>query len=466
MATSGRRICPAERRNPARLGPINRVLTAFPALVTPPATSPLRSSERRRLDALDGLRGAAAFGIVILHVWMFHQGDLGAPERGTLDTVISQLRLGMPMFFVLSGFLIFRPFAAAAIDGHGDPDLRTYAIRRAARVVPAYWVAIVIPAALLALLDHGQARPVEQLPIYLLFAQNYVEATSQGLNPPTWTIVVEVSFYAAVPILAVLLAWLTARVTRPEHRRTVLALVCLVLLLVGAYVLGQCAINGPNHSPLKDSLLGRLNSFAAGMLAAVLVHRRSARTGPAAVLAAGGIALLLSEAVVRGYGLLDATLRDQIVDTPASVGVAMLIAAVALAKLPGEAIFARGPLQWYGKLSYGLYLWHFPVIYALRSLELWPSSLLGACVAVIVPSTLLAMVSWSLLEKPAMEWARRRTATAAQRTPVPPEDPGAAAEAWPPDERPWTAVSDGPEDATDDDRRVDERRGVTAAGRR
>ncbi|MBF6621221.1 MAG: acyltransferase [Patulibacter sp.] len=389
------------------------------------------------------MRGAAAFGIVILHVWLFHQGDHGSPDRTTLDVAISQLRLGMPMFFVLSGFLIFRPFAAAAIDGRDNPDTTKYAIRRIARIVPAYWPAILIPAVGLALLDHGQARPVEQLPIYLLFAQNYVPATSQGLNPPTWTIVVEVSFYVAVPIAAFLLAWLTARFTRLEMRRTVLAVVCLLLLLLGAYVLGQCAINGPNHSALKDSLLGRLNSFAAGMLAAVLVHGRPSRPGIAYALVLGGTVLVLFEAVVRGYSLLDPLLRDIIVDTPASVGVAMIIGGFALSRIPGEVIFSRGPLQFYGKLSYGLYLWHFPVIYLLRSLDLWPSSLLGACVAVMVPSTLLAMVSWSLLEKPAMEWARRKTSSSA-RTPEPQDDPGAANEAWPPERRPATAGSERP----------------------
>jgi len=398
-----------------------------------------RSADRRRLDALDGLRGAAAFGIVILHVWMFHQGDLNSPERSTLDVAISQLRLGMPMFFVLSGFLIFRPFVAAMIEGRSNPDVRKYAIRRAARILPAYWVAILIPAAVLAWLDHGQARPVEQLPIYLFFAQNYVDATSQGLNPPTWTIAVEVSFYIAVPIAAVLIGWLTSRFSGPRSRRTVLAVVCIVLLAVGAYVLGQCAINGPNHSPLKDSLLGRLNSFAAGMLAAVLVYGRPSRPRVAYALVIGGAALVLAEAIVRGYSLLTPMLRDVIVDTPASIGVAMIIAGVALARIPGEVVFSRGPLQWYGKLSYGLYLWHFPVIFVLRSLEWWPPSLLGACVAVLVPSTLLAMLSWSLLEKPAMEWARRRTSRTAE---PPPTAPPAADEAWRPEQRPATPDRD------------------------
>lgn len=347
---------------------------------------------------------------------MFVQGDRSAPDRNALDIVISQLRLGMPLFFVLSGFLIFRPFVAAALEARHVPDLGRYATRRAARIVPAYWAAILIPAAALALLGHGEARPVEQLPVFLLFLQNYNPVTANHLNPPTWTIVVEVSFYIVVPLIAIVGAWVTARFTRLEARRTVLAIGCVVLLLVGAYVLGQCALNGPNHTPLKDSLLGRLASFAAGMLAAVLVHGRSVGRPPATILAGVGVALVALEGTVRGLSLGSADLRDIVVDTPASIGFALLVAGLALSQVPGEKLLSRGPLRWYGKYSYGLYLWHFPVIYALRSLGWWPDSLPEAIVATMVPATALAVVSWWLLEKPAIDWAHRRTTPTRRRT--------------------------------------------------
>jgi peptidoglycan/LPS O-acetylase OafA/YrhL len=115
------------------------------------------------------------------------------------------------------------------------------------------------------------------------------------------------------------------------------------------------------------------------------------------------------EGTVRGLSLGPDDLRDLLVDTPVSVGFALLIAAVALARVPGEQIVSRGPLQWYGRHSYGLYLWHFPVIYVLRSLEIWPDHLAVALAMTVAPATALAVLSWHLLERPAIAWARRRT---------------------------------------------------------
>jgi acyltransferase-like protein len=95
-------------------------LTALTAAV--PRRNPSRPADagqirERRLEALDGLRGLAAFG-VLLHVWMFSYGDIGKPPKGFADLAIGELRLGVQLFFVLSGFLIYRPFVGAALDGH------------------------------------------------------------------------------------------------------------------------------------------------------------------------------------------------------------------------------------------------------------------------------------------------------------------------------------------------------------
>src|SRR6201999_4672594 len=95
------------------------------------------AAPRQRFDALDGLRGLAALGVLVLHVWMFSYGDQHRPPKGLLDFTLGELRLGVQLFFVLSGFLIFRPFVAAALDGaQRMPSLRRYAIRRAARILP------------------------------------------------------------------------------------------------------------------------------------------------------------------------------------------------------------------------------------------------------------------------------------------------------------------------------------------
>src|SRR4051794_32608663 len=130
---------------------------------------------RPRLDALDGLRGLAAFGVLVLHVWMFWHGDLHRPDKGFADFAIGELRLGVALFFVLSGFLLFRPFVRAALDGAPRPGLGRYVVRRAARILPLYWAALAGSFLMLRHFDHPTQVDPGELPLFLFFAQNQFE---------------------------------------------------------------------------------------------------------------------------------------------------------------------------------------------------------------------------------------------------------------------------------------------------
>lgn len=360
------------------------------------------------------MRGAAAVGIIVVHVWMFAP-NVGLATPGTFfDTAIGQLRLGMPMFFVLSGYLIFRAYAGAAIDGRELPRLGRYALRRVARIAPAYWTAVLLTAAVLASIGSGYAQPASVLPSFLLFLQVYDPAAMGTLNPPTWTVAVEASFYLAVPFAAVLLATVTSRLQDRRHRRMVLAGFCVLLIACGGAVLGVSSLNGWGVD-VRHTLPARLASFGAGMLVAVLAHGRRTSVRGSVLLAAGGAALVLLEAGAHVFELGPLAVRQLLVDTPASLGFALMISAVALGRMPGSVIFERGPLQWYGTLSFGVYLVHFPVIYVLRTIDRWPTNPAAAIVLVLGISTVLAVVSWHVLEKPAIEWARRRTPSRAPK---------------------------------------------------
>lgn len=354
------------------------------------------------------MRGAAAVGIIALHAWMFVP-NVGLATPGTVfDSALGQLRLGMPMFFVLSGYLIFRAYAGAAIDGREHPRLGRYALRRVARIAPAYWVVVLLTAAVLAAIGSGYAQPASVLPSFLLFAQVYDDAAMGTLNPPTWTVAVEASFYLAVPLVAIALTVLTSRMRDRRHRRMVLVAFCVVLITAGAAVLGVASLKGWGVD-VRHTLPARLASFGAGMLVAVLAHGRRVDVRRSVALAAGGTALVVLEASAHVFELGPLALRQLLVDTPASLGFALIISAVAMGRLPGAVVFERGPLQWYGTLSFGVYLVHFPVIYALRTLDRWPANPVAAIGLVLGISTVLAVVSWHVLEKPAIEWARRRT---------------------------------------------------------
>ncbi|WP_320671703.1 acyltransferase family protein [Patulibacter defluvii] len=378
------------------------------------ARRPSPTPSAGRLGALDGLRGLAAVGIVAVHVWMFVLGDGGRPERTGVDVLISQLRLAVPLFFVLSGFLIFRPFAAAALEGRPAPPLVPYALRRVARIVPAYWVAILGSAVLLAWIGHPQAITVRELPSFLLFLQNYDATTVGGLNPPSWTVVVEVSFYAAVP-LAGLAATRFCRGRAPRTRRRALAAACLALIATGAILFALSKLHAWPKTAIYTLPL-QLAAFGAGMLVAVLVHDRRAGIRTTVPLALGGLLLVVLDGWWHGTTAGPLILRQLGNDLPATLGFALIVGAIAVGPLPGSAALARGPLEYLGRISFGLYLWHFPMIYLLRESERFPTTLLAALCLTLALSLTLAMLSWHLIERPALERARRAIARRRRRT--------------------------------------------------
>ena len=104
-------------------------------------------SRDRRLPGVDALRGLAALSVILYHA------DTRFPFPGTrLGQYLTQRNAGPPLtavvlFFLISGFVLYRPFVAARLDGRPLPPLLPYAIRRVARIVPAYWVILALVSA-------------------------------------------------------------------------------------------------------------------------------------------------------------------------------------------------------------------------------------------------------------------------------------------------------------------------------
>lgn len=321
----------------------------------------------QRDAALDGLRALAALSVVAFHVWLYTWPDPTLPTReGFWNRLLFQGHLGLILFFVLSGFLLFRP----------RYDLRRYAARRALRIVPAYWVAL---AGAVLLLWGGGATPgirlpdASQLGLFAVFGQNYSGATIMQLNPVTWTLCVEVAFYvllpflgrwALVPMVAVGLAW---------------------NLLVHSVDGGQV---------MAKALPAFLPYFACGMAAAVWPARRRLP-----LLAMAGVALVVADGVWHSVAAPRAVnpLLAVLADLPAAVGFGLLLAAVA-----AGALRWLGGLSWIGVRSYGLYLWHVPLILFLRRLDLLPLSFVPALLVVVPPALGAAALSWRFVERPAL----------------------------------------------------------------
>ena len=91
-----------------------------------------------RFPLIDSCRGIAAVSVLLFHVGLV--GSMG--REGAWRPLQDGLWIGVPIFFVISGFLLYRPFAAASRAGGREVDVRRYAIGRALRIVPAYWAAL------------------------------------------------------------------------------------------------------------------------------------------------------------------------------------------------------------------------------------------------------------------------------------------------------------------------------------
>lgn len=360
----------------------------------------------RRLASLDGLRGLAALAIFVFHGWLYTMPEPSATARSTVgDYAVHELRLALVLFFVLSGFLLSRPWFAAALGERRPPRIGRYVRTRAARILPAYYVALGGSILLLWGLQGTpglRLPPADELPLFVVFGQNLSPGSVMKLNPPMWSLAVEVSFYAVLPLIG----WLALRLPR---RRSSLALVPLALVAIG--VIYNWTIAGQGLSmTFSKTLAAMLPYFALGMLAALLAHGRTIDMATKRILVTAGIALVVADAFAKAVAPargIDATMLFSIMrDVPSAVGFALIVGALAIA--PRSRVLGGRVLPAIGIVSYGFYLWHVPVLMVLRGYDLLPlDPVLGTAVA-LVPSLGLATLSWFACERPVLRWTARR----------------------------------------------------------
>lgn len=361
--------------------------------------------------AIDGLRGLAAGSVLVYHAWLYKSGTdpVSSRREGFVDGTLHELRLGLVLFFVLSGFLLFGPWVRAAVDGRPVPRLRAYALRRAGRILPAYYLALA--GSVLLLWPHDGSPGVRLPPagdvwLFTVFGQNLQSSTLLKLDPPMWTLAVEATFYAVLPLLG----WLALRRIWASSPRLGLLAVCAGFFGVGVAFNAWLVANPELDAyVLSKQLPAFATYFATGMAVAVLAHGRSLPVrARGALLIAGTAAVLLGAWWAADFGQLDD--RRQWRDTGAAVGFGLIVLAVWCAPEGRARLLAWPPLSGLGRISYGVYLWHVPLMVWLRSVGLLPSHTVTATLVALPPTLLVAAASWRWVELPAQRWARAATA--------------------------------------------------------
>ena len=326
----------------------------------------------------------------------------------------------MAIFFVLSAFLLYRPWVAARLDGAPAPRLGRYAKRRALRIVPAYWLALLV----LGLLLPTQVPGVFGDDWWVLFGFLQVYSFDTILEGLTvaWSLSTEVAFYLLLPLLAATSARLLGGRDRGRQVRVELAV--LALSAVAAFLLREVPPLDTWRT-FPNTLGGTWPWFACGLILAVssVAWADAGRPRPRVVRAVTehpGICWLIALAILlfAAYGGVLPRFVFAMTPTDARVetGLFALIAlfAVAPAALGGAAavrspvgrLLALPPVVWLGMVSYGVFLWHRPLI-------LWVAEETGSTAplvltALALPLALLcAAASWYAVERPALRLAHR-----------------------------------------------------------
>ena len=314
--------------------------------------------------------------------------------------------MGVPLFFILSGWLLGGQVIKAEITRR---YLRQFWTRRFLRIYPAVWaeliVLLLIAGVIPGLIDRAS---YDTLHLQFLLWLNLPPFMASPLNGVWWTLPVELGFYLLLPLIG----WLVGLV---HWRWMLLASLAITLgwrywIFSTAQVESYVAI-----LPVLDSLLGTLFTFMLGFSLNFLPVSLSLRQRQFGLI--GGALLLLG--LMQWQLWMDAVYWSGhwiLVVWPPLVALSIAVLVYNLKDpLPGLSWLASPVLVWLGHVSFGIYLWHFQVMRALVLLfpDAWSGPLQSLlALGIAVPVTLcLAAISFYLIERPLMGWGKKRLTT-------------------------------------------------------
>lgn len=364
-----------------------------------------------RFPHFDALRAIAAMTVVLFHVGVVLEGF----KHETLGRYITQLNVGVAVFFVISGFLLYRPFAQARFEGKPMPPVIPYAIRRVFRIFPAFWIALTFTAIWLEL-----PEVFDRPGIHYFLLQAYDRTTlTTGLGHG-WTLTIELSFYAALPLLALLIRRLPAATVR-QFVLSEGALLVLMVVAALAWRIPQTDTRGPFilFTPEIATLPAFLDHFAFGMglaVASVALAGRAKQPWPVRLVeraswipwvAAVGLWVLLCN-IGEGFGVAEGETRRH--ELRGAVAVCLLLPAVFGLEAGGvvRRFMANRVVQWIGLISYSLYLWHVAFARKIADSQLDENTnWVVAAAAILAVSIVVAAGSYYVIERPMQRLSRR-----------------------------------------------------------
>lgn len=370
--------------------------------MTPPQIPSVRA---HRFSGLDGLRAVAVGLVLVYHLFP------GALPGGFL---------GVDVFFAISGFLI-TSLLLRELDANGRIRLVAFWQRRARRLLPALALVLLVCTSL-ALLVQGDllVRIGSQLAGAALFVSNWVFIANGAdyfardtpeLLRNTWSLSIEEQFYILLPLLIIALWRLRNRVTR--------AVPLMVLGIASAALMFELSVQDADPTRIYFGSDTHTFGLLLGAAAATLLQRTDAAPQRPPTLA---VQILSLVAALAGFAILGALAFTLVEGSPASfqggfqlATVAALVVIIAVTRegvWVGRALDVL-PLRWIGERSYGIYLWHWPLLLVIgAAARPWSSGpaapwIIGALTLAV--TLVIAAASYRFVEQPVRRLGLRRS---------------------------------------------------------
>ncbi|HKE36761.1 MAG TPA: acyltransferase [Candidatus Baltobacteraceae bacterium] len=345
----------------------------------------------RHLDAIDGLRGIAIALVVAYHSWLVYGFSAGVVSEGGF--------LGVELFFALSGFCMFYPFARSRFTGNAPPSWASYAYRRAIKILPSYLLALTVFAIAYAHRD-GLEQTAYAYAAHLLFVHPLLPHDFQAISGPLWTIGVEVQFYLIFPALCGLF------MRRPLYGAL------MVAGISGAYRGFVMFTHAAPGFYISNQVFAFLDLFAAGMLAAYVVAwvQNHPRRAVISAIATAGTLIAIACGIV---GMIAFTHSNAMNDDGAFflwqmhwrfaiAGLLFVLVTAATLSLPVVRRVIANPITGFlAIISYNLYLWHLEILSVAQRISL-PLPIALVCALVVA-----ALVTYAV-ERPLLTSRGRR----------------------------------------------------------
>jgi peptidoglycan/LPS O-acetylase OafA/YrhL len=353
---------------------------------------------------IDVLRAFAALSVVTLHV-IAHANWTDFPQSGPLAW-FRHGNLGVDLFFVISGFVISLS-AMSMYEKRGVKFIGPYVKHRLFRIVPLFYLTmaayLIVDRSLLS--DQSYLSHILS---HMMFCFTFDPNKFSSINGVNWSVGIEMQFYLLILLVAPALFWI--------RKKPVIIVITIVAAMFAASAWRYCAaLQVPDdNSPVSTYLIfvyitqlpGHLDEFGLGIALALFVRSElfASLSGRPIWCIALFICVvpLFYAAVVASNGIISRGISMVAQEAVYSVAFAALVLLACSMPWPG-LINGVSWARYVGTISYGIYLWHLPVIKFMKTLTVNPPQMLIATLAITLG---LASLSWHTFEKPLIGLSR------------------------------------------------------------